>query len=873
MPKAEATVEQVGGYRVVRNLAGSGASDVLLAKVDGPLGSERTVVLKLFPDPAGEGDAALRTFAREAAAYTRLSHPTIARLFDFFALPHAVPPAVDARGGQLCIVIEHVDGPTLGRLRTLSKASAQELDDVAAIHLASSIFDALATAHGAVDPGGDPAPVVHGDVNPSNVLVSWEGQVKLADFGVARATSRNVTLASVTTRGTYGYLAPEQAAGGAPTPRSDVYAAAVVLWELLTKRRAFQRGALPEAEALRAMAEPRIPSLDTLRPDLDPVLRDAVRQALEPRADLRTITAEAIAASLSSLVAIDEGRRHLVGVLHVVRVIADSVPGSIPPAHRSSLRPPPDVVSSTIAPPATIHGVAPPALEGSFRSTPPRRSGAPRPGSFSQIPATTVSVPAPRSGGAAIAQIGLVSKPMPVSALASLPGKAPPVPPARRSSGVDFEAVRRTSASARLAVSIPDAGVRASSPSIRISDPGPAVSSDALAPPLPVPSMGANRAGEPEEAGPAAPEIGRLPAAPPPMQSAFPGDVAVSVDPVVAKVVVTASLPPRVDSAAPSTQKLAPPPPEDLAETPRSPSRASFGETQPLAGVGLPDAGLLDEGEDGRSSAVEPEVPPSGEPRRPSYSTPPLALPAMTPTAPYVAPGPLLEAATRPPLPSDFPEPSVAPRSVAPPQRRSEGPGALAPRRPRAASAASLPAPPPRSAVGGASRYVIAGLLGVAGVSLYLAYRSDPKSDDPSEPAVPESIATNAASAAPRRPVAPAKSVAAVPASAAVPLTTPAPKPSSSLASPHAPSAAPAPSASAAPAPVSKSPIAEGMGIVRTPGTVPGRRIFVDDRTLGQTPASVTVKCGPHVVKLGSAGKPQQIDVPCGGEIDVTDKL
>ena len=78
-------------------------------------------------------------------------------------------------------------------------------------------------------------------------------------------------------------MAPEQVTGEAVTPRADVYGGAIILWELLTKRKAFQRGALPEVEVLRQMAEPRIPSLDTVRPDLDKTIRDAVKVALDPR--------------------------------------------------------------------------------------------------------------------------------------------------------------------------------------------------------------------------------------------------------------------------------------------------------------------------------------------------------------------------------------------------------------------------------------------------------------------------------------------------------------------------------------------------------------------------------------------------------------
>ncbi|MCW5836487.1 MAG: serine/threonine protein kinase, partial [Labilithrix sp.] len=342
MTKADTTVERVGGYRVVRRLATGGTSDVLLAKAEGPLGFERTVVLKLLLSQFRDDEDFARMFAREASAYARLSHPSIVRLFDFFAVPASepgAPPRQGGRDGQLCMVLEHIDGPPLTRLRTMLKAAGRELDDRSAIYVATRIFDALAAAHAAVDEGGALAPVIHRDVNPSNVLMPWDGQVKLADFGVAKVAGLSHQSVAGMIKGTYGYMAPEQVTGEAVTPRADVYAAGIILWELLTKRRAFQRGALPEIEALRAMAEPRLISLDTIRPDVDRAVRDAVRRALEPRAEQRTVTAEEMVAILSAVVPADEGRERLVSALAVVRPASDPAMPAPAPSHPPSTSP------------------------------------------------------------------------------------------------------------------------------------------------------------------------------------------------------------------------------------------------------------------------------------------------------------------------------------------------------------------------------------------------------------------------------------------------------------------------------------------------------------------------------------------------------
>lgn len=316
MTNAETTVERVGSYRIVRRLATGGTSDVLLAKSEGPLGFERTVVLKLLLSQFRKDEGLARMFAREASAYARLSHPAIVQLFDFFAVPDTAADV--GRGGQLCMVLEHVDGPPLTRLRTMLRAVGKELDGGAAIFIATKIFEALAAAHSALDDTGLLSPVIHRDVSPGNVLVPWDGHVKLADFGVAKVAGLDHHSVAGMIKGTYGYMAPEQVTGEEVTPRADVYAAAVILWELLARRKAFQRGALPEIEALRAMAEPRLPLLETVRPDVDRTVLDAVKRALEPRAEHRTITAGEMVSILSAVVPAEEGRARLVRALDVV---------------------------------------------------------------------------------------------------------------------------------------------------------------------------------------------------------------------------------------------------------------------------------------------------------------------------------------------------------------------------------------------------------------------------------------------------------------------------------------------------------------------------------------------------------------------------
>jgi serine/threonine protein kinase len=315
--EGELTPKEVGGFRILRRLASGATSDVLLARAEGPHGFQRVVALKILLTRVKGSPDFERNFATEASAYARLSHPAVVKLYDFFS--------ADA---QLVMVLEYVDGLPLHKLRAMLASAGERIDDKAAIFLGLRVFSALAAAHGARDPArGEFAPVVHFDVNPSNILVPWDGQVKLGDFGIARAAGVQSDARSGFIKGTYGYIAPEQVGGSGGTGsavdrgdvRSDVYSAGLILWELLARRKAVQRGVLNDAQVLKAMQHPEFPALELLRPDLDAALRGAIKRALEPDPAKRTITAEEMVSVLRQAVTPEDGRKALAAALARIR--------------------------------------------------------------------------------------------------------------------------------------------------------------------------------------------------------------------------------------------------------------------------------------------------------------------------------------------------------------------------------------------------------------------------------------------------------------------------------------------------------------------------------------------------------------------------
>ena len=271
-----------GRYQVGELLGRGGMSDVHKG-VDTRLG--RTVAIKLLK-PQLAADPAFRTrFRQEAQAAARMAHPTIVRVFD--AGEDTVREADGSEVQSPFIIMEYVDGAPLDEL-----IARGQIDPVHAIRLTEGILTALEYSHR--------AGVVHRDIKPANVMVTRQGQVKVMDFGIARAISETSGSLAQTTAilGTANYFSPEQAKGEQVDARTDLYSTGVVLFEMLTGRPPF-RAETPVAVAYQHISEiPVKPSSINPRvsPALDVVLRKALQKdrferyqtAVEFRADLET---------------------------------------------------------------------------------------------------------------------------------------------------------------------------------------------------------------------------------------------------------------------------------------------------------------------------------------------------------------------------------------------------------------------------------------------------------------------------------------------------------------------------------------------------------------------------------------------------------
>jgi serine/threonine-protein kinase len=257
-----------GRYELGRRLGIGGMSTVQLA-LDRRL--ERNVAVKLLAEHLADDPAFVSRFRREALAAARLVHPNVVQVFDF---------GFDEAAHHHFIVMEAVPGRSCAELLR----ERGHLDVEETVEIVAQACRGLDYAHR----NG----VVHRDVKPGNLLVTGDGVVKLADFGIAKATEQSSITQVGSVLGTAAYLAPEQARGEASGPRSDLYALGVVAYQLLSGRLPYEAMSLSEL-ALKQQRELPTP-LDELNPDVPPALAQAVAIALALEAEGRFETAAAM---------------------------------------------------------------------------------------------------------------------------------------------------------------------------------------------------------------------------------------------------------------------------------------------------------------------------------------------------------------------------------------------------------------------------------------------------------------------------------------------------------------------------------------------------------------------------------------------------
>ncbi len=253
-------------YRLIRKIAAGGMAEVFLAKVVGAEGFEKPVAVKRVLPSMVQDREFVELFLREAKLTVCLQHANVVQVFDLGAL-----------NGQYYMVMEFVDGENLRAVQRGAASHQVALGLREVCFIVQQVTEGLAYAHGRSDAAGRPLNIIHRDVNPSNVMVASSGEVKLADFGIAKAANaQNATQVGVV-KGKAGYLAPEQVKGLEVDQRADLFLIGLMLYELLAGKQLF--GGSDYFATLRNIAQFDVKSLAPV-PGVPPALWGIVTRAL-----------------------------------------------------------------------------------------------------------------------------------------------------------------------------------------------------------------------------------------------------------------------------------------------------------------------------------------------------------------------------------------------------------------------------------------------------------------------------------------------------------------------------------------------------------------------------------------------------------------
>lgn len=287
----------IGKYRISRRLGGGGMAEVYAAELTGPEGFARRVALKRVLPSFAHDPAFAAMFTQEAKLSARFGHPNIVSVLDFDRDPEH----------GLYLTMELVEGRDLAALLRTGPLPVSVV-----CYIVIEMLRGLGYAHGlAIDAAQG---VVHRDVSPQNVLLSWQGEVKVSDFGIAKARTEALASASLSIKGKPAYMSPEQATRQPLDGRSDLFSVGVILWELLAGRPLFRGATLHESFA--ALFYLPIPSPSLERPDVPPeVAAVALRLLSRLPADRYATAGAAIEALLACPAAPRDGRSELVALM------------------------------------------------------------------------------------------------------------------------------------------------------------------------------------------------------------------------------------------------------------------------------------------------------------------------------------------------------------------------------------------------------------------------------------------------------------------------------------------------------------------------------------------------------------------------------
>ncbi|HRI69176.1 MAG TPA: serine/threonine-protein kinase, partial [Polyangium sp.] len=266
----------VGKYKFIASLGGGGMADVYLAVVEGPARVKKLQVVKRLRRDYLEDPDHVEMFLDEARLAARLNHPNVVQTFE-----------VSESEGEYFMAMEYLDGVPLNRI--LNRARNKPPPPGVLLKILADTLLGLHYAHELTDYDGQPLQIVHRDVSPHNVVVTYDGQTKLLDFGIAKSEARSIETRAGVVKGKISYMSPEQARAKPLDRRADIFVVGILLWESMAGSKIWEKAT--DMEVLHRLALGDMPDLRDVRPDVPEAILKIIKKAFHPDPDGRYATA------------------------------------------------------------------------------------------------------------------------------------------------------------------------------------------------------------------------------------------------------------------------------------------------------------------------------------------------------------------------------------------------------------------------------------------------------------------------------------------------------------------------------------------------------------------------------------------------------
>jgi serine/threonine-protein kinase len=276
-----AVPDRIGPYQVLERISAGGMAEVYRAKQTGADNFERPVAIKRILPHIARDPNFIAMFQAEAKLAVQLQHGNICQIYQ-----------LGRHEDSFYIALEYVDGRDVGAILDLHQKQNRPIPLPQACYIIRRVCEGLDYAHNKKSNQGEPLNIIHRDISPPNLLISYEGEVKLIDFGLAKAVGSSVQTQAGIIKGKLAYMSPEQVRGGPLDLRSDVFAVGIVFFELLTARRLFRRDS--DLETFDAVRQCRIPRPSEINPGIPAALEQILLTSLARDLDQRYQSAGAM---------------------------------------------------------------------------------------------------------------------------------------------------------------------------------------------------------------------------------------------------------------------------------------------------------------------------------------------------------------------------------------------------------------------------------------------------------------------------------------------------------------------------------------------------------------------------------------------------